>query len=191
MSKDINIWKQIKEKFELTPKELNIIQEYFQNGNVQWKAYIKYNPTKNPTTARSESSTLFAKQNIREAVTFYMDSKLVEFKDTLHYELIEKYRKRALYSISDFIDMATGELKPDIPEEDMVVIDGTEEKSIPIGGGLYKQTTVYKFADRNKALDQLTKYMGLVKDKVEVTGKDGAPLTYTINFVKPDKEEAV
>jgi len=183
------MWKEIKEKFGLTPKEINILEEYFLNGNVQWKAYIKFNTTKNPVTARTESSTFFAKPHIQEAISYYMDIHISQFRDTLHYEIIDKYRRRAFYNIFDYLDAATGELKPDLSEEMLVVIDGTEEKAVPVGGGLYKQTTVYKFANRDKALEQLMKYMGLVENKLEITGKGGAPLTYTINFVKPEDAE--
>jgi len=34
----------------------------------------------------------------------------------------------------------------------------------------------YKLADKNRALDSLSKVLGLLVDKQEVTGKDGAPL---------------
>ena len=44
-----------------------------------------------------------------------------------------------------------------------------------------------KVQSREKALEQVARHLGMFKDKMEVTGKDGSPLLsgISVSFVKP------
>jgi hypothetical protein len=158
---------ELKEKHKLTAKDIKILGEYTTNGFVQWRAYAKYNSVSD-TVARTKSSVYFAKGHIKSAISEYCDILIGQYKDTLHYEILDTYRKRAMYDIDMFIN-ADGSIKDDVPKEWKCVIDDIDNNKPTL-------------ADRDKALSQLSKYMGMMVEKIEHSGD--------LNIVYLDKQDA-
>lgn len=122
--------------------------------------------------SRTESSTYFAKPNIKAAIAEYLDRIIEGYKNTLHHDIIATYRARAFYKTEDILD-ENGNLQPNIPEELKCVIDGMELKPTTVGSGENAETMFvrkYTLANRDKALEMLTKYMALIKDRIELSG---------------------
>lgn len=76
-----------------------------------------------------------------------------------------------------------GELRPisEMPEEVRRALTGLEvEELFDFKNGRRSRTgnlRKIKFAQKTTALELLAKHLGILKDKVELTGKDGAPLS--------------
>jgi len=54
------------------------------------------------------------------------------------------------------------------------------------GDPIVEHTVEYRLWDKNTALTNLGRHLGMFLDRSELTGPDGAPLVTRITFVKPD-----
>jgi phage terminase small subunit len=157
------------EEKELTEKEQLFIAEYLVNGFNGTQAAIKAGYSKN--TAGEIAHENLKKPHISNRVSSYLDEVLGKYRNTLHYEIIDTYRRRAFYNPADFIDCEGQLLKPlEDYGPDGVVIDGIEKQIKQVGKEVYDVVKV-KLADRDKALSQLTAYMNLIKNTVDLSGE--------------------
>jgi len=158
---------------KLKPNDVAVISEYLTNGFIQWKAYKAGHTKCNDESCRVEAAKYFAKPNVKESISNVLDYLLDGIKHTLHYQIIKTYRNRAFYNVDDIID-DDGNMREDLSEDLKCVIDGVEHKPMLIGSGENAETLYtkkYTLANRDKALEQLTKYMAIISDKLEISGK--------------------
>lgn len=151
---------------ELTPKQQKAITLYFEwNFNIRMAARrAKYS---------EEAFRLFIKTpKARAILKAYAEYMLDEKKDTLEYQIVKVYMIRAFYDPADIIDDQGFLLVKDLKElgELSQCVDGIEKsESWSDGGGSLKMKV--KLCDREKALEQLCKYISIMKDSVEITRK--------------------
>lgn len=121
----------------------------------------------------------------RPAIAEYVSKHAEEHLDSLQIsteEVLDEYRNRAFFDPQDAFEQ-DGSLKrlKDIPIdvrrciaslEVTEIFDGQGDQKTAIG--LLKKV---KFTDKDKALDGLAKYLGLLKERVSHENPDGSPLT--------------
>jgi len=123
---------------------------------------------------------LLQNPSVRQAVQEKLKTRFERLDMTGERILLEMFRI-ATVDISQAYDNL-GQLIPlnEMPEDVRRAIVGLEVEEQFIGDGdartLFGFTKKVKFADKNKALEMMGKYFKLLTDKVEHTGKDGAPL---------------
>jgi hypothetical protein len=153
------------------------LAEYIANGFNKKRAYLKVHPTVTERTAEVEGSKYLRKPDIAKALSIILDAMIKETKDTLHYEILATYKARAFYELSDIFenpddpDKDQKRIRKDMEKQYKRVIDGVSPKGVG-QGKTFQVIQVYKLADRDKALDQLTKYMQLIQDKIDIKGDD-------------------
>lgn len=72
----------------------------------------------------------------------------------------------------------------DLTPEDSVCVAELSETTTEYGG-----TTRIKLHDKKGALELLGRHLGMFKDKVEMTGENGAPLNVVFNIPRPPKAD--
>ena len=135
------------------------------------------------STFRNFLATPRARRILKEYTDFLINKK----KDTLSYRIIDIYTTRAFYNPGEIIDgdgyLKVNDLKDlgtlafcvegietDIKGVTIINKGRKDEKAIK----LIKKKV--KLCDREKALEQLARFMELMTDKVELTGPGGGPL---------------
>ena len=115
---------------------------------------------------------------LKDYTLFLIDNK----KDVLEYRIIDIYTIRAFYNPADIIDKDGFLIVDDLKKLGHLAhcVDGieTEVKGIreikegPRAGEVEKLVKIkVKLCDREKALEQLSRYMQLMTDKMEVSGQ--------------------
>lgn len=143
----------------LTPQQEAFCQEYVINHNAT-EAAIKAGYS--AKAARAVSSRLLTKANVKAYVNA-LHEKVAERTGIDAAKVLEQYIKIAFGSIYDIIDPNTGELKPGadgslIQSMTVKVRDTGTERSV-------------KTVSKDKALEVLAKFTGLVKDDPQVNLK--------------------
>ncbi len=144
---------------QLNEREILFIAEYCNNGFNGSQAAIIAGYSKKG--AGTQAGRMLKNAEIRNGIKAYLDEILGQYKDTLEFEIIKTYKIRAFYNTSDILT-EDGALKVERLEDlgdNVRVIDGIETRPTK-SGDTY---TVIKLANREKALEQLTLYMGLIK----------------------------
>jgi phage terminase small subunit len=79
-----------------------------------------------------------------------------------------------------------GSLKPlkDIPEELRRCISSVDLVNVPNGDGGSNTITKVRFCDKVKSLELLMKHLGMLRDKLEVSGEGGEPLQIVVKTYK-------
>ena len=185
---------------EISNKDKRVIAEYLINGNNQTRAWMEVYPKCSYTTARVKASQFFAKDNIKLAVSTYLENifggKTNDLKD-----LIFNQHKRILEIEATDLFYDNGEAKPlkEIPFDVRQLIQGVEVKVY--GKDANVEKLVYTIPDKNKSRDFLAKYIRMIDDtkKIDLTsnGKDigvlavpqGMTVDEWINKEKEDREE--
>jgi phage terminase small subunit len=154
---------------ELTAKHKAFCNEYLTNGFNGTHAAIKAGYTE--SCATSTASEILTYPNVKEYIRITLDSVVGTMKDVLEKRIIETYYKRAFYDIAQFMN-SDGEINiDDINEAGFgCIIDGVKKaKTVTTGENFDKvESAVYELADRDKALAQLTKYMNLINEKIDL-----------------------
>lgn len=78
-------------------------------------------------------------------------------------------------------------LAADAPPDAMLAVASVKHRIVKDTGGLVVRTVEFKLWDKNAALGNAMKHLGMIKERHEHTGKDGAPIAvdFTVNFVRP------
>ncbi|GHV74882.1 phage terminase small subunit [Spirochaetia bacterium] len=155
---------------ELTKAQLNFIDNFiandFQNASA---AYRKAYPKSKAESARREASRLLTNVDIKTAIGNRLDEIMGEKKIGLEKRIVEYWMIRAFYDPTEIVDI-NGKLK--ISQKKLkktglyVCIDSINKKVNSQG----YETIEYKFADKDKAADMLSKYLAMIHEKVDVTG---------------------
>lgn len=171
-----------------TDRELDDVELAFVGavleGYTQTTAYLKANPTYTGSNAGHLGYAMGKKASVRRALDKaiaerYESARAHATKNT--HRLLDEYLRIAFFDPAELFDN-TGRPKPiqEINRDTRSAIVGLEVVDEFDGRGKDRQQigTVkkYKVADKQKALDSLAKILGLMIERTEVTGKDGAEL---------------
>ena len=129
------------------------------------------------TSARTIGYRLLRKAHIATEISNRV-AELAASKGLTAERLLQEYKLIALSNPMDFF-RRDGSMKPldEIPEDALRALGGLEVKELRMEGTeevpLYASLKKVKLWDKLGALRDLAKIMGLLKEKVEVTGLDG------------------
>lgn len=159
---------------KLTPKQERFVAEYLIDLNAT-QAAIRAGYSQR--TANEQGARLLANVSVRSSLQSAMKKREERTKITQD-RVLEEYAKLAFLDPRRFYD-DSGWLKPvHLLDEDvaaaLVGVDVIE--SYDKEGQSTSTTKKVKFADKKGALDSVARHLGMFKDKVELTGKDGVPL---------------
>jgi len=119
-------------------------------------------------TAFTIGHELLKKAYIHDEISAQIDTLLNEAKTTLKKQIFDYWIKRAFYDITEILNLK-GELlltEKELREKGLhVCIDGIEKKVNAQGEVNIK----YTFADKDKAVDMLQKYIQMIKEEQPVT----------------------
>lgn len=156
---------------KIAPKYMMFIAEYTINGFSGVDAYIKILAPKKSKNekyrkqAAANASALLNKPIMKEALGIVVGFWLQEKKGILERKIIETLYSRAFYDPSLFIKIdgsPTFTDWKDIPEKWRVCVEGIETRSYGKDGD--KQHTIIKLANRDIAMEKLSKYIILYKE---------------------------
>ena len=172
----------------LTPNQKIFCDEWLKdrNGTRAYKKAYK-NVKKEKTAAESASRLLSRNVNVKA----YCDKRLEKISKKAEVDqewLLDRYKKLAGYSISDFFDN-DGKMKPlsEIPEDSLYAIQGLEVDTRVSGDDIIKSLIQkFKLPDKRSSLDSIAKLLGLITDKLSVEG--GLTLEQKIMSVEKDNE---
>jgi phage terminase small subunit len=135
-------------------KEYKFVAVYCTNGFSGPEAAKEAGYRGDRKTLQSQAWSLLKRPNILEAVKRFINSVIEPYKAKLEYEILDRYYKRATYSIDTFFD-ENGDIKPldEIDPEWLCVIDGVEKKYF--GGQAQRSTVTYQLPNRDLALQML------------------------------------
>lgn len=161
----------------LNTRELMFAAYYVSNGHNATQAFISAagDVSLSYSACAVRSINLLKRPEIQKAVMMWFDRWFSERKTALEKEIVETYYLRAFYPIDVFLD---ADFKPKslelIDKKWHCCIDGVETKYY--GRNAEVEVKVLKLANREKALDQLAKYMGMFAESIamNITLSDGA-----------------
>lgn len=167
---------------DLTPKQEAFIRFYLETG-VAAEAYRKaYNAKAMSDNAiYVEASKLLDNPKIAVKVEQLTTRKLKR-SQILVERIEQEYARLAFVDLRKAYD-DEGNLKPikELDDDTAAAVAGidVESRTLKVSGtdtAVVTRTKKLKLYDKKGALDSLAKIMGMATDRVEVTGKDGAPL---------------
>ncbi len=156
------------EKLKLKPKEIKFLTIYINNGFNGTEAYLNSIARSGTSkeAAKTEGGYTLRKPHISKAFKLWKEMYIEVSKEMLEPAIVEQLKRRAFYDIAIFQD-DDGEMRPlsEIPEEWRCCVDGTERKYY--GKDADVCVVVSKLADRDKAMEKLSKYIGMIEEKGE------------------------
>lgn len=160
------------ERRPLTPKQQGFVEEYLVDRNATQAAIrAGYSPKSaseigrqllEHTGVRARIDTAIAEQSRRLGIN--ADRVLLELA------------KLALANPLDVVEAMDATIKDGATREDTAAIQSIKVKVIPQKNDepiIEREVRLY---DKNKSLDLLGKFLGMVVDRREITGKDGGPI---------------
>lgn len=177
-----------KEKIILyTQEQTDFVRFYIENRLQNAKdAYLRAYPNcKSETGAYSSASALLRTPKIQLLLKENLEAATGELKEHLDFKLLKMWVTRANYDVADILCDDGSLVRPmaDLKKLGLsICIDGVDVRVDKDG----KEHQCYKLADRDKAQDQLQKYIGLIKPQPVVNlnvNKDATDLT-------PEEEKA-
>jgi len=167
---------------ELTDKQKVFILEYLINGFNGTQAAIKAGYSKK--TANEQAARLLANVNIRGSIDKEINKALDDKRDELKYKAIEEYKKIAFSDVKTILEYdQDGVIVTPSKDTDTSILSSIEiEQNIlkSIGdeddGGrveVSNKKIKFKLHDKIKALEGLSKYLGISKEVAELTLPEG------------------
>jgi len=157
---------------KLTPKQQRFADEWLIDMNgTQAAIRAGYSPR----SANEQAARLLAKPSIRA----YIDERLAEQSrrtGVTQERIIRELARIAFCDPTEIIDTNTGEIRPETSPDDRSAIAAVKVRKIPTPDG-YGIEREIRVADKIKALELLGKRFGMFRDKVEMTGEGGGPIT--------------
>jgi phage terminase small subunit len=143
-------------------------------------------------TARFIGAENLTKPNIQAEISTQISEILKKAKIPLEKQIFDFWIKRAFYDITEIIGI-NGQLKIDqeqLREKGLHVCIDSINKKVNAQG---MEIITYEFADKDKAVEMLQKYIQMIKEKVEITG--GLQLfsdevVAKLNMIFSEKEES-
>ena len=170
-----------------TQEQTDFVRFYIENRLQNAKdAYLRAYPNcKSETGAYSSASTLLRTPKIQLLLKEKLEEATGELKDNLDFKLLKMWVTRANYDVADILNDDGSLVRPMSELKKLglsICIDGVDVRIDKEGN----EHQCYKLADRDKAQDQLQKYIGLIKPQPVVNlnvNKDAQDLT-------PEEEKA-
>jgi len=108
--------------------------------------------------ARSRGLQIMGKENVRSAITKFIDHFLTPFQERFELQQMQFWQARAMWNPKDIFN-DNGDLKPldKIPEESLFAIDGVNVDYR--GKDADRRVTTYKMANRAEAMKQLKDFV--------------------------------
>lgn len=162
-----SLYTELKEKKELTDKQILFIAEYLTNGLKQTRAYLKIYHNSDESkynNAHSRAHELVQNSAIKSAIRKVLDSWIGSKELKLKYEIIDQLYTIVFFDPFMFITKAgtpSFEDIKDIPKKYRCCIEGITYSK--------KNGMDIKLADRSKARAELSKYIVLYKDTLDVS----------------------
>jgi hypothetical protein len=147
---------------QLRPKQIMFIYYYCANGFNATKAYRSAGYEANNAGAAADA--MASRESVREGIRRYLEALLTGAKLGLENKIFNVLWNRAFYLPSTFVNPDGSpifEKWEDIPEDLQVCIDSIETKAFGKDAALL--ITSVKLANREWALAELNKYIGMTK----------------------------
>jgi phage terminase small subunit len=140
----------------LTLRDYKFIAEYCTNGFKGMEAALSAGFKGDKRTLQSTAWALLKKPQIIEALKRFINTVIEPYKTRLEYEILDRYYRRATYTVDIFYDK-NGEVLPldEIDKEWLPVIDGVERKFY--GKDASEEIVTYQLPNRDTALQMLAK----------------------------------
>jgi len=149
---------------KLNPKQQLFCIEYLKDFNAT-QAAIRAGYSKD--TSYSIGCENLKKPEIQTEISSLIKELLDQAKIPLEKKILDYWTIRAFYDVTEIIDL-NGKLKlteKQLREKGLhVCIDGINKKINSSG----KIIIVYKFADKDKAVEMLQKYIQMIKEKLDI-----------------------
>jgi len=120
-------------------------------------------------TARSIGAENLTKPDIQAELSAQIGDILKQAKIPLEKQIFDYWIKRAFYDVTEIIDIH-GKLKinqKQLREKGLHVCIDSINKKLNAQG---KEIITYEFANKDKAVEMLQKYIQMIQEKVEITG---------------------
>jgi hypothetical protein len=140
------------------------IENDFRNAT---DAYMKAYPKASYETARANAAKLLANTNIQEYLAAAIAEVLGREKLALEKRIFDVLMKRAFYDVTEIIDLQ-GNLvitQAKLRAKGLEACVDSVNKKINAQG---VPEITYKFADRDRALDTLQRYIRMIHEKTEI-----------------------
>ena len=151
---------------ELNPKQKLFCIEYLKDFNATQAALRSGYSEK---TAYSIGNENLKKPEIQTEISDQISQLLDQAKIPLEKQIFDYWMKRAFYDVTEIVDL-NGKLKmteKKLREKGLQVCIDSINKKVNERG---KETITYKFADKDKAVEMLQKYIQMIQERVELTG---------------------
>lgn len=156
---------------KLTPKQQRFVEEYLVDLNAT-QAAIRAGYSQK--TAGQIGERLLKKVEIQQALTERMKAREQRTEVTQD-KIVKELAKIAFGDPRNVMSWGPNGVNlkdsADLTDDQAAFVSEVSETTTEHGGSLKLKTN-----DKLKALDLLAKHLGMFKDKVEVTGKDGGPV---------------
>lgn len=159
---------------KLNAKQQVFIREYLVDKNGKRAAIRAGYSAK---TAESMASRLLRNAKVQAELQTALDEQL-ERVEVRADEVLRELLRLAMIDTSRAYDAEGRLLHPkDMPEDVRRAVSSFQVEALLAGRGTeIGTTTKVKFWDKPRALELLAKHLGLLKERMEVTGKDGGPI---------------
>lgn len=156
---------------KLSAKHDKFCWEYIATCGNGTKAYMRVYPGTSEAAARAHAARLVAKGNIKARIEEMLQenrNRHVLIQD----KVIEYHRSVMMLDRYELLDPETGRVKKldDLPPEAREVIE-VEQVSAKDG-----VRTLLKIPTRHSSAQELARVLGMNKESMELTGKDGGPV---------------
>ena len=162
---------------KLTPKQELFCREYLVDLNAT-QAAIRAGYSKK--TAKSQGQRLLTNVDVQTFIQMLMDARAQRTEITAD-RVIEQLGRVAFGDLRSVFDGTRLMVPEEWSDDAAALIAGLEVNTLEKGEGEVEYVAKIRSADRLKALELLGKHFKLFTEKVEATGKDGAPLVPVLN----------
>lgn len=185
---------EITQKYKLTSRQSKFIETFVRTGGDRAESLriAGYN-VKNRNSGNVLASNILKNPKIQNALEEYKEVFVGDRRNQIESDVYNILQARANMDVRKFADVLNGtqeeviEKLKALPDELAPLIDGFELKWY--GNSNPKLSVVLKWANREKAIEQLTKLTGLLIEKKEVNHTGNMP-TINIAVGVPAKKEA-
>lgn len=151
-------------EFNLNDNQRAFIKYFVEQGcKNAGKAYLKAYPNSTIESGRISAYNLLKKDEVKKAVRNEVETLLGAHKLTLEKELFDYYYIRAFFDPTEIIGL-NGELlitEDELRNKNLILCIDSINRKYTNSGESYME---YKLADRDKAAEQLSKYIQMIKN---------------------------
>ena len=158
---------------ELTPKEAQFVDQWLIDKNARRAAIAVGYSERSATKLGWE---LLQKPHIKKAVKAALDAQQKRTQITADRVLMELASVAFLDPRKIFDESGSPKAITSLDDDTARAISGLDVVSFGNADSGVGQIQKVRFADKLSALEKIGKHLGMFRDRVEVTGKDGEPL---------------